>query len=219
MRMKKKWVFLLLLATSPFAISILLNSGCGSKAPTSTTSSSSNSPFLNASGTPCVVAFGNYDTAGIGLTPIPANAYVAVRFASPAAGYSSYSAPASVGQAGIYAANSGSGPETIELGAYGNSSSVGGPLYGGAVSIEIPASSPGAWQLVDMPNISYTDLGPDVYLAAHAVGADLSIGAKGTGSQYGIGGTKTSSIGGYLPTPTATITSAPNFEMFVKSCP
>lgn len=146
---------------------------------------------------------------------------MAIRFASAAVtpNYPSYSQPASVGEAGIYVANSGVGPETIQLGAYGNESSVGGPLYGSAVSIEVPALSPGAWQLVTMPNISYTDLGPDVYLAAHAIGADLSIGAKGTGSQHGIGGTLSGSIAGLLPTPTATINAAPNFEMFLKSCP
>jgi hypothetical protein len=221
--MKKTWAIVSFVAALPFVFSIILNSGCGSS-PTSASSGGSNptatwTPFVNASNTPCAQAFGNYDTVGIGLTPIPPNAYVAIQFPHVmlTPDYPGYNNTG--GSAGIYVANSGSSPETIELAAYGSEASIGGPPYGSAVSIQVPALSSGAWQLVTMPNISYTDYGPDVYLAAHAIGADLSIGAKGTSGLNGSGGTKSGTIGGLLPTPTATINGAPNFEMFVKLCP
>ena len=220
----KEWLVVLVCFFIP-VFGALLNSGCGNS-PTSS-GSATPTPFaintmgtpINASGTPCVVSFGFYDTTGIGLTPLPQNQYVALRFASPATpGYPSYSAAASFGSAGIYAANGGTNPETIYLSAYGNEGSHGGTLSGYGVSISVPVTT-GGWQLVSMPNIGYTDNGPDVYLAAQALGPDLSIGAKGNNSGPAIAGVTVGLISGYLPTPTVTMVPAPNYEMFLKSCP
>lgn len=217
---KKEWLAILICIFIP-GFTAFLNSGCGNS-PTSSGSSNPTptyTPFLNGSGTPCVQSFGFDDQDGIQLTPLAQNEYVALRFSSSATpGYPNYSSPASMGSAGIYATNNGTNPETIFLAAYGNEGGYGGILSGSGVSISVPVTT-GAWQLVSMPNIGYTDFGPDVYLAAQALGPDLSIGAKGTNAGPAIAGVTVGLISGRLPTPTVTVVPAPNYEMFLKACP
>ncbi|HVM33053.1 MAG TPA: hypothetical protein VMU88_07965 [bacterium] len=213
----KEWLAILICLLLP-GFAAVLNSGCGNS-PTASGSGPTPTYTPLVGGGSCVASYGFGDQAGVQLTPLAQNEYVALRFSAPATpDYPNYSAAASFGSAGIYAANSGTNPETIYLSAYGNESTHGGPLDGYGVSISVPVTT-GGWQLVSMPNIGYTDMGPDVYLAAQALGPDLSIGAKGTNGGPAIAGVTVGLINGYLPTPTVTMVPAPNYEMFLKSCP
>lgn len=221
--MKKKEVLAVSICLMAPFFSALLNTGCNGNSPTSSSSSTSNptatlTPVVNAQGTPCTF-YGSYGQTGIALTPLPQNQYVAIDIPVPTKSPCEYpSFGGANGSAGIYAANSGSVPETIELAAYGRSSSSTGPPYGSSVSVSIPVTT-GGWELVSMPLISFTDCGGDIYLAAHALGPDLSIGAEGPNNHQTTSGSTAGSMRGYLPTPTATSSTGPNYEMFIKSCP
>ncbi|MGH7738775.1 MAG: hypothetical protein ACREL1_01395, partial [bacterium] len=124
--MKKKEVLAVLICLLVPFFCALLNTGCNGNSPTSSSTSNPTAtltPVVNAQGTPCTF-YGSYGQTGIALTPLPQNQYVAIDIPVPAKTPCDYfSFGGTNGSAGIYAANSGSSPETMEFSAYGRSGS------------------------------------------------------------------------------------------------